>query len=324
MVVNYGGSSGGSGVTQDQLVNALTGDFRFDNKHTLVITTEIITDATPVPTTAPGVYTIMDASNPTVADYLDANGMFLRNALGVTLQVVGTSTELVRYEYEGNELDLKGVGIHHLGTNGWEALSRGLDLTQLEENFQFDNKHSLPITGEIITYATVPSTPGVFTVMDKTNALAISFVDQNGDFNNFSSGVTIQYMGPMAPVKLVRYEYPGNDIDVKGVGIHHLGSNGWDLIVNSKMNVTDSSGNVQVEDIQSYVDTKTTKTWIAYASEGIAGASSTASIGSVDGTKYEYTYNGDTIYRFVPDTYTYSGDAFYSDSALTQKIVSRA
>jgi len=60
-------------------------------------------------------------------------------------------------------------------------------------------------------------------------------------------------------------------------------------------------------------------TWVNYAVKGVY-------IGTVvvsGGIRVEYNYRGNTIYRFVPDTYTYSGDAFYNDINLTQLITTR-
>ena len=248
MVVNYGGAGGGgAGVTQDQLVNALTGDFRFDNQYALITTTRIIVDTTPVPLNAPGVYTIMNDNNPTINDYLDHNGNFLKNAVGVTIEVAGTATDLVRFEYEGNDIDVKGVGIHNLTANGWVKASKSgngsIDVT---------SKYNLLITDQIITNTDTPTSEGVYTFTDVSNSAVSGFRftrSGNDYFNESGDGVTLQ-RDSSGFYNLIRYEYFGNDIEVKGVGLYHYDStNGW-IQINAQVPATELSLTVKDKSVK--------------------------------------------------------------------------
>ena len=65
--------------------------------------------------------------------------------------------------------------------------------------------------------------------------------------------------------------------------------------------------------------------WIEYVTNGLAvDGTDTEVTTPVAGTRTEYTYRGDTIYRFTPTADVQSDNAFYSDSALTQLLVRRA
>lgn len=60
----------------------------------------------------------------------------------------------------------------------------------------------------------------------------------------------------------------------------------------------------------------TTLTWTDYVTRGIYVSTS--------GQVLTYTFNGASVYRFVPDPYVHAQDQFFGDVALTQLLASRA
>ena len=87
------------------------------DKESLSIVREIIEDGTQP--TLPGTYTFTDTTNPLVANYVNASGDFRQSAKSVTLKVVGTVTDLVKYETVGSEIAVMGQGSFHLTGSGW-------------------------------------------------------------------------------------------------------------------------------------------------------------------------------------------------------------
>lgn len=60
-------------------------------------------------------------------------------------------------------------------------------------------------------------------------------------------------------------------------------------------------------------------TWIDYVVRG----DYVASANITNGQRITYTYNGKTVYRFVPNTYSMTEDKVYSDIDLTVEIATR-
>lgn len=63
-------------------------------------------------------------------------------------------------------------------------------------------------------------------------------------------------------------------------------------------------------------------TWVNYAEEW--SSAPTLHSSPAGGDLYEYTYNNGSLYRFVPDPYDATQDKFYSDSAMTTLVATRA
>jgi len=66
---------------------------------------------------------------------------------------------------------------------------------------------------------------------------------------------------------------------------------------------------------QEWLDSLVAKSWTDYATRG--------EYVETNGNVITYTFQGDTVYRNIPDPYVYSDDAFYSDSDLTQLLYRR-
>lgn len=61
---------------------------------------------------------------------------------------------------------------------------------------------------------------------------------------------------------------------------------------------------------------KSKETWDDYLFKGVYI--------SETGQVLTYNYDGQTIYRYIPEPYTYYGDAFYADSNLQTLLARRS
>ena len=201
-----------------------------------------------------GSYLVLSHRNALAAKFRTLSG-FKNNAVAIAIYEDSAKDpidpiSLLKYFYDGDQVFIKNKGIFTF--SGSKLVP--IDLSEnVRDDVKFNNKFLVPSVVEIVRGQTAQPTAtyGIHTVTHPGNSLAASFRVNPTTWksnperpNEPVVGVTV-FIDGTNPIKLLRYEHAGNNINLNGFGIHSVDSSGlWTQVLNATTLMANPNENV--------------------------------------------------------------------------------